>query len=88
MLASWTKTCRIKPHRVIKGNEPILQDNLITYFADPHAQFQQAETIDRRRGRIEHRLIKVSQEICPYLQAEWPGVTHVAQTHTYTHRKR
>jgi predicted transposase YbfD/YdcC len=75
------------PLFVIKGNEPILQDNLITYFADPHAQFQQAETIDRRRGRIEHRLIKVSQEICPYLQAEWPGVTHVAQlTRTRTEK--
>ena len=22
-----------------------------TYFADPHAQFQQAETMDRHRGR-------------------------------------
>jgi len=75
------------PLFVIKGNEPILQANLITYFADPHALFQQAETIDRRRGRIEHRLIKVSQEICAYLQAEWPGVTHVAQlTRTRTEK--
>lgn len=75
------------PLFVIKGNEPILQDNLITYFSDPHAQFQQAQTIDRGRGRVEHRLIKVSQEICAYLQVEWPGVTHVAQlTRTRTEK--
>lgn len=75
------------PLFVIKGNEPILQANLMTYFADPLAQFQQAETIDRRRGRVERRLIKVSQEICPYLQAEWPGVTHAAQlTRTRTEK--
>lgn len=67
------------PLFVIKGNEPILQANLMIYFSDPHAQFQQAETIDRRRGRVERRLIKVSQEICPYLQADWPGLTHAAQ---------
>ena len=46
-----------------------------------------AETTDRRRGRVESRLIKVSQELCPYLQAEWPGITHVAQlTRTRTER--
>lgn len=67
------------PLFVVKGNEPTLQADLTTYFADPHAQFQQAETIDRHRGRVEHRLIKVSQELCPYLQAEWPGITQVAQ---------
>jgi predicted transposase YbfD/YdcC len=67
------------PLFVIKGNEPTLQADLATYFADPHAQFQQAETIDRRRGRIERRTIRVSSEMSSYLQADWPGVTHVAQ---------
>lgn len=67
------------PLFVIKGNEPTLQADLTTYFADPHAQFQQAHTVDRHRGRVENRSIKVSQELCSYLQAEWPGVTHVAQ---------
>jgi predicted transposase YbfD/YdcC len=67
------------PLLVIKGNEPTLQADLATYFADPQAHFQQAETLDRHRGRIEHRVIKVSQELCAYLQADWPGVTHVAQ---------
>jgi predicted transposase YbfD/YdcC len=64
---------------VIKGNEPTLQADLATYFADPHAHFQQAETVDRHRGRVEHRVIRVSQELCSYLQANWPGITHVAE---------
>ena len=54
------------PLFVIKGNEPTLQADLATYFADPHAQFQQAETLDRHRGRVEHRVIRVSQELCSY----------------------
>jgi predicted transposase YbfD/YdcC len=75
------------PLFVIKGNEPTLQADLTTYFADPYAQVQQAETTDRRRGRIEHRLIKVSQELCSYLQAEWSGISHVAQlTRTRTEK--
>ncbi len=67
------------PLFVIKGNEPTLQADLATYFADPHAQFQQAQTLDRQRGRVESRVIKVSQELCPYLDVDWPGITHVAQ---------
>jgi predicted transposase YbfD/YdcC len=67
------------PLFVIKGNEPLLQTDLATYFADPHAQFQQAETLDRQRGRIERRTIRVSSEMGPYLHAYWPGVSHVAQ---------
>ena len=75
------------PLFVIKGNEPTLQADLATYFADPHAQIQQAETLDRHRGRIEHRVIQVSQELCAYLQADWPGITHVAQlTRTRTEK--
>jgi predicted transposase YbfD/YdcC len=75
------------PLFVVKGNEPTLQADLTTYFSDPHAQFQQAQTTDYHRGRVEHRLIKMSQELCPYLQAEWPGITHVAQlTRTRTEK--
>lgn len=75
------------PLFVVKGNEPTLQADLTTYFADPHAHFQQAETIDHHRGRIESRLIKVSQELCCYLQAEWPGISQVAQlTRTRTEK--
>jgi predicted transposase YbfD/YdcC len=75
------------PLFVIKGNEPTLQADLATYFADPHAHFQQAETLDRQRGRVEHRMIQVSQELCAYLQAEWSGITHVAKlTRTRTEK--
>ncbi len=75
------------PLYVIKGNEPPLQADLATYFADLHAQFQQAETVDRHRGRVEHRVIRVSQELCSYLQANWPGITHVAElTRTRTEK--
>lgn len=81
------RTKHAYPLFVVKGNEPTLQADLTTYFSDPHAQFQQAETTDRRRGRVESRLIKVSQELCPSLQAEWPGITHVAQlTRTRTEK--
>ena len=67
------------PLFVVKGNEPTLQADLATYFADPHAQVLQAETLDRQRGRVERRAIQVSSEMDAYLQACWPGVTHVAQ---------
>jgi predicted transposase YbfD/YdcC len=77
------------PLFVIKGNEPTLQADLATYFADPHAQFLQAETIDRQRGRVERRAIQVSSEMGSYLQACWPGVTHVAQlTRTRTEKNK
>jgi predicted transposase YbfD/YdcC len=75
------------PLFVIKGNEPTLQADLATYFADPHGEIQQAETMDRQRGRIERRAIRVSSEMGSYLQADWPGVTHVAQlTRTRTEK--
>jgi predicted transposase YbfD/YdcC len=67
------------PLFVIKGNEPTLQNDLATYFADPHAVVQETETLDQHRGRVEHRVIQVSEELCAYLQADWPGVTHVAR---------
>jgi predicted transposase YbfD/YdcC len=75
------------PLFVIKGNEPILQADLKTYFADAQGQYQCAETLDRHRGRVEHRAIRVSQELCHYLHADWPGITHVAQlTRTRTEK--
>jgi predicted transposase YbfD/YdcC len=75
------------PLFVIKGNEPTLQADLVTYFADPYAQLQRAETLDRQRGRLERRAIQVSAEMGAYLQTDWPGVTHVAQlTRTRTEK--
>ncbi|HLH61356.1 MAG TPA: ISAs1 family transposase [Ktedonobacteraceae bacterium] len=69
----------------VKGNQPTLYDNLATYFADPQAVCQQAETWDRRRGRVEHRVMRVSTEMNGYLAPEWPLVAQVAQVrHTVT----
>lgn len=72
----------------VKGNQPTLSADLTTYFADPHAHYQQDETIDRRRGRTEVRTIKVSTEMNAYLALSWPFVQQVAQlTRTVTQAK-
>jgi predicted transposase YbfD/YdcC len=63
----------------VKGNQPTLYADLATYFADPDAKYQQAETIDRRRRRTEGRMIKVSPEMNAYLAANWPHLGQVAQ---------
>ena len=63
----------------VKQNQPTLYADLATYFADPHASCQEAETWDRRRGRVEHRLIRVSTEMNTYLAPTWPFVAQVAQ---------
>jgi predicted transposase YbfD/YdcC len=69
----------------VKGNQPTLYANLATYFADPHAVCQCAETWDRRRGRVEHRVIRVSTEMNGYLAPDWPLVAQVAElTRTVT----
>ncbi len=51
----------------VKGNQPTLYADLATYFADPQSRYLQAETIDRRRGRIKVCTIKVSTERRPAL---------------------
>lgn len=69
----------------VKGNQPTLYADLATYFADPLARYLQAETVDRRRGRLEVRTIKVSTEMNAYLAPCWPFVAQVAQlTRTVT----
>ena len=69
----------------VKGNQPTLYADLTTYFADPLARYQQAQTIDRRRGRTEVRTLKVSTEMNTYLAATWPYLAQVAQlTRTVT----
>jgi len=69
----------------VKGNQPTLYADLATYFADPQARYLQAETVDRRRGRLEVRTIKVSTEMYAYLAPAWPFVAQVAQlTRTVT----
>ena len=73
---------------VVKDNQPTLHDHLATYFADPLASFETAETIDLQRGRREVRSIKVTSALSDYLQQDWPGVAQVAQlTRTVTTKK-
>jgi len=70
---------------MVKGNQPTLQEHLVTYFADPLASFEQACTIDLQRGRKEVRSLKVTAALNEYLQQDWPGVAQVAQlTRTVT----
>jgi len=75
------------PLFVIKGNEPTLQVDLATYFADPYAQFQQAETVDRRRGRVERRTILVSSEMGSYRRSLLAWGHSCRPTDALSHRK-
>jgi predicted transposase YbfD/YdcC len=69
----------------VKHNQPTLYADLATYFADTHGSFQCAETWDRRRGRLEHRVIRVTSEMNSYLSADWPHLAQVAEvTRTVT----
>jgi predicted transposase YbfD/YdcC len=71
----------------VKNNQPTLYTDLATYFADPHASLIQDATLDRHRGRIEKRCIRVSTEMNSYLK-DWPLVEQVAElTRTVTVRK-
>jgi predicted transposase YbfD/YdcC len=72
----------------VKDNQPTLLQDLQTYFADPSARCTQAETWDRRRGRVEQRSIRVSCEMNAYLHANWPHLRQVAQvTRVVTSKK-
>ncbi len=71
----------------VKNNQPTLYADLATYFADPHASFEQFSTLDQHRGRIEKRSIRVSCEMNSYL-VDWPLIQQVAElTRTVTVRK-
>lgn len=72
----------------IKDNQPTLLQDLRTYFADPYANCTEAETWDRRRGRVEHRCIRATSEMNAYLHATWPHIHQVAQvTRVITSKK-
>jgi predicted transposase YbfD/YdcC len=62
----------------VKNNQPALYADLALYFADPHASFEQFSTLDRHRGRIEERCIRVSSEMNAYL-LDWPLIQQVAE---------
>jgi predicted transposase YbfD/YdcC len=69
----------------VKKNEPTLYADLQLYFADSLAQYEQASTTDRHRGRTEVRQIKVSGELTTSLRERWPYLQQVAEvTRTLT----
>ncbi len=71
----------------VKQNQSTLYDDLALYFADPAASFEEAETIDRHRGRKEIRRIKVTAALNDYLQVTWPHIQQVAQLTRITTRE-
>lgn len=62
----------------VKENQPTLYTDLQTYFSDPAASFEQEQTTDRHKGRLEVRQIRVTTLMNSYL-SRWPGLTQVAQ---------
>lgn len=73
---------------IVKDNQPTLLLDLQTYFADQEAHFIEGETWDRRRGRVEHRLIRVTSEMNAYLHATWPHIHQVAQVTRFVTSKK
>lgn len=59
----------------IKENQPLTYQDLVDYFADPHAQVVTACTEERQRGRRERRFLRVTTELAAHLD-HFP---HVAQ---------
>lgn len=61
----------------VKGNQETLQDDIELFFKEPPwgARITVHETVDRRKGRVEKRLLECSTDLTSYIN--WPGVTHV-----------
>lgn len=61
----------------VKGNQETLEKDIHLFFNDPpfKASVHTHTTVDRWKGRIEKREVRVSSEITDYLS--WPGLTHV-----------
>ncbi len=65
----------------VKGNQPTLYADLALSFADPTTPCTQATTVDRQRGRIEQRHLRVSGEVVPYLRqrGRWAALAQVGE---------
>ena len=71
----------------VKGNQPLLFADLHLAFTDPTTSClpEPPPLIERRRGRIEERSIRVTTDLNDYLRPNWPLVQQVAQlTRTVT----
>ncbi len=56
----------------VKDNQPRLRAELAAYFADAHATMRTAQTIDRRRGRTDTRILSASMRLNAYLRTYFP----------------
>jgi len=65
----------------VKDNQPTLLADLALLFADSLTRVHEAETLDCRRGRREHRHLRVSTDLSAYLAMDspWPDIAQVAQ---------
>lgn len=61
----------------VKGNQETLEQDIRLFFTDPpwKADIQTYATIDRWKGVVERREVRVSADVTDYLS--WPGLTHV-----------
>jgi len=75
---------------VVKDNQERLRAELVAYFADPRAIARGAETIDRRRGRVETRTLHASARLSAYLTTyfAFPRLGQVARLVRTTHDRR
>lgn len=61
--------CQVCTMLPVRDNQPTLLQDVQTSFAGPSAHGVEAETWDRRRGRVEHRFIRVTSEMHAYVHA-------------------
>jgi predicted transposase YbfD/YdcC len=57
---------------VVKENQPTLDEDVVTLFADPDPSVQVVEQHDTHSQRIEHRRLAVSTELVGY--SDWSGL--------------
>lgn len=75
---------------VVKDNQERLHAELAAYFTDPRATARSAETIDRRRGRVETRTLHASARLSAYLMTyfAFPRLGQVARVVRTTRDRR
>jgi predicted transposase YbfD/YdcC len=66
---------------VVKDNQERLRADLVAYFTDPRATACGAQTVDRRRGRVETRTLHASARLSTYLMTyfAFPRLGQVAR---------
>lgn len=70
----------------VKGNQPLLLEDLTTLFADPDLPVRQAEETRMHGGRIEQRALTVSTQLVGY--TDWPGLAQVLRVERRVTEKR